>query len=233
MAVEAHLESGQRRPSSKQDDADLADSWRAFAVDAGNPATRVLAQTLEQRGRMAAADEVLRVHAQALARRDPAAAVEVHRRRRLSATAAMDPARAFGAALDEGLAEAIDTEESDAFDVLLLDLGLLDALAARLDLRARMKVDASERARLFVQLGRLLAGPLADDTRAAFAYAAALAADPTNEDAIGSVRPSSGGVLAEAADDSPGAAWARASVAGSVRARAAALEQMTSRPAPT
>jgi hypothetical protein len=225
-AIEAHLESGHRRSSSKQDDADLADAWRAFAVDPANPATRVLAHTLEQGGRIAAADEVLRAHGHALARQDPAAAVEIHRHRRLSAVAAMDPARAFGAALDEGLAEAIDAGESAAFDVLLLDLGLLDALAARLDLRAQAQVDASQRACLLVQLGRLLAGPLADDARAAFAYASAFAADPTNEDAIESARPLSAGAPAAPSEQSPAAAWARASISGSSGARALALEEM-------
>jgi tetratricopeptide (TPR) repeat protein len=231
-AIEAHLEASHRRFSSKQDDADLADAWRAFAVDAGNPAARALAHTLEQRGRTAAADEVLRAHARAAATEDPGIAVEVHRRRRSAAMAAADPVRAFGAALDEGLAETLDAEDGAAFDVLLLDLGLLDALAARLELRARGAVDASERARLLVQLGRLQAGPLADEARAGSTYEAALAADPTNEDAVASVRSWSRGVPAGEPDESPGARWARASIDGSVQARATALERMAAASAP-
>lgn len=134
-AAEAYVESARRRAALKQDDAELVDLWRAFDVDTSYAAAGTLSEVLEQRGRPAAADEVLRAHGLALARTDPLAALRVHARRRASASAARDAVRAFGAALDEGLAAVLEGEGSDAFEALLHDLGLVEALAARRELR--------------------------------------------------------------------------------------------------
>src|SRR5262249_37250321 len=101
-----------------------------------------------------------------------------------NATLAREPARALAAALDEGLATELYGEEGEVFDALLLDLGMLDALAARLELRAERSHESLERAAIMLELARLHAGPLADDQRAAVAYGAVLAADPTCEEAI-------------------------------------------------
>jgi cellulose synthase operon protein C len=185
-AAEAYLESARRRAALGQDDAQLVDLWRAFAVDPSHAAARALAEVLDRRGRTAAADEVLRGHALALAREDPAAAATVNEERRASASAAHDSVRAFGAALDEGLAALLEGEQSVAFDALLLDLGMLEALVARLDLR------------------RARDGPAEGE----------------------------GGERGEGADvsagdlTSPAAEWAHASIHGTGRARAAALERL-------
>jgi tetratricopeptide (TPR) repeat protein len=136
-AIEAYLESAHRRAARGQDDAELLDLWRAFEADpSSDVAARSLAAALEQRTRPSAADEVLRIHAQALAPSDPIRAACVHARRRTSALAAREPVRAFAAAIDEGLAGQVDGEGSEAFDALLKELGVLEAVAARLDARA-------------------------------------------------------------------------------------------------
>jgi cellulose synthase operon protein C len=241
-AVEAHLESARRRASLRQDEAEILDLWRAFAVEPSNEAAAgALAESLDRRGRVAATDEVWRAHAQALALADPPAAARVHARRRLSAGAAGDPARALGAALDEGLAAQLEGEGSDAFESILLDLGMLEALAVRLELRAERTESPSERADQFVQLGRLCAGPLADQERAAGAYRAALAADPACDEALGELRgppedPKRDSIAVPSArdeaawrpnpDDQAAAEWARASFGGSARTQAEALERV-------
>jgi tetratricopeptide (TPR) repeat protein len=187
--VDAYIESARRRGALKQDDAELVDLWRAFTADpSSDSAARALSVALERRGRAAAADDVLRAHAHALASTDPVGAARVHAHRRASAVRAREPARALGAALDEGLAAQLDGRDSEAFDALLLDLGMLEALAARLELRIEGTREPSERAAQFVQLARLFAGPLADEGRAALAYVAALAADPTCDDAQAALR---------------------------------------------
>ncbi len=212
MAVEAHLDAAQRRSALKQDDAELVDLWRAFGVDPASVAARALSEALEARGRTAAADEVVRAHAQAIAVTDDAAAVQVNTRRRLGALAARDPVRALGAAIDEGLPRVLEGEASDAFDAVLLDVGMLDVLAARLELRAKAAPDPVERGRLFVQLGRLLEGPLGTRGEASAAYAAALAADLMNEEASRSARRLAARSDDErrGGDDSRAVAWVRA-----------------------
>ena len=135
-AAEAYLESSRRRAALKQDDAELLDLWRAFAADPSSDAVaRAVAAALERRARASAADEVLRAHALALAPADPLGAARVHARRRSAASLAREPVRALGAALDEGLAAHVDGEGSELFDALLIDLGMLDAVAARRELR--------------------------------------------------------------------------------------------------
>jgi hypothetical protein len=185
VAVEAWLESAERRTQLKQDDAELVNLWRAFTVlPASDKAASALVDALERHGRSAAADDILRAHAQALVESNPSASVRVHQRRRVSATLAREPARALAAALDEGLATQLDGEDGAAFDALLLDLGMLDALAARLELRAERSRDPSERAATLLELARLHSGPLADGDGAATVYAAVLAANPACEEAI-------------------------------------------------
>jgi tetratricopeptide (TPR) repeat protein len=189
IAVDAYVEAARRRAALRQDDAELMNLWRAFAVDAANEtAASALADALEHRERAAAADEVLRVHAFALTPADRVRAANVHARRRVSAVLAREPARALGAALDEGLDACLDGQEGQVFDALLLDLGMLEPLATRLELRAERATEPAERAAHFVELARLYGGPLADERRAADAYVAALAACPTCEEAITALR---------------------------------------------
>jgi len=145
-AIEAYLESAHRRAARGQDDAELLDLWRAFEADpSSDVAARTLAAALERRVRPSAADEVLRVHAQALAPSDPLRAACVHARRRTSALAAREPVRAFAAAIDEGLAGQVDCEGGEVFDALLQELGLPEAVAARLDARVGGPPFSSER----------------------------------------------------------------------------------------
>jgi hypothetical protein len=183
-AVEAYIESARRHSALKQEDAELVDLWRALAVaPASDEAASALSDALERRGRAGAADDVLRAHAQMLSSTDPVGAARVHNRRRIGAMRARETARALGAALDEGLASQLHGEGSDAFDAILLDLGMLETLAARIDLRAQRSDDPNERAAQFVQLARLHAGPLADPKRAIHDYVAAVAADSRCEEA--------------------------------------------------
>ncbi|HLK35462.1 MAG TPA: hypothetical protein VKU41_01835, partial [Polyangiaceae bacterium] len=83
----------------------------------------------------------------------------------------------------------------ETLDALLLDEGMLEVVAARLETRAESARTSSERAALLVELARLCAGPLADDPRAVASYAGALAADPSSEDAVVGLR----GVLGQSA----------------------------------
>jgi hypothetical protein len=250
VAVEAHLESARRHAALEQDEAELVDLWRAFAVDpSSDTAARALGDGLERRGRAAAVDEVLRMHAQALAPADPIGAARVHGRRRTAAALTREAARALGPALDEGLAARLDGEGSDAFDALLLDLGMLDALAVRLELRAESAREPSERAAQLVQLARLRAGPLADEERAVAAYVAALAADPTCEEALavlGARRGQPGRAPGAAADpqasiagagapedrEAAATAWMHESLGGAARAQASALERVAASESP-
>jgi len=230
-SAEAYVEGARRRAAQGQADAELEDLWRAVATDATSElAAGALAAALERRDRRAVADEVWRAHARAVAG-DPERAVRVHAGRRAAATVALDAARALGAALDEGLDGAFEGEAAEALDALLLDLGLLEVLAARLDVRARRAGSAQARAAQLVELARLYAGPLADDGRASAAYAAALAADPACEDAAAGVRALPGEpkpARAEAPDGrtAAAAAWVQASLAGDRRAQAVALERV-------
>ena len=189
VAAAAYVESARRRRALKQDDAELLDLWRAFAADpSSDVVAREVAAALGRRGRASAADEVLRVHAQALTPADPLGAARVHSQRRAAAISAREPVRALVAALDEGLAAQVDGEDSEWFDALLFELGMLDAVAARLELRAARQLDPLERAVQLVQLARLHAGPLANRARAVRACISALAADPTSADAIAALR---------------------------------------------
>ncbi len=183
-AVAHYIEAARRRAAQSQPDAELEDLWRALTVPgAGEPAAEALATALEQRERGAAADEVRRACARSLAEADVAAASRLHARRRASAASAGDPARSLAAALDESLDTRFEGEQSGAFDAILLELGMLEALAARLEVRASRATEPDVRSATLLELSRLYAGPLADQGRAALACAAALAADPTSAEA--------------------------------------------------
>jgi hypothetical protein len=193
-AVAAYIEAARRRAAQRQYDAELEDLWRAFATDpASDAGALALAGALEARGRGAAADAVWRAHAKALAPVDPGASTRVLAGRREEAATAGDPLRALGFALHERLDQRLEGEGSAAFDTILLDLGMLEVLAARLELRAERATAPSDRAAHWLELVRLLSGPLADEERARVAaarYVAALASEPSYEHALAVLRAS-------------------------------------------
>jgi tetratricopeptide (TPR) repeat protein len=237
LAAESYVEAARRRARQGDDEAALEDAWRAFAADAtSGRAVQSLVDALERRGRDDAADEVWRAHARAVAATDPERAAVVHSRRRPPAVAANRAARALGAALDEGLDRRFEGEGADAFDARLLDVGLLEVLAARLAVRYA-EGDAAVRAAGLVELARLYAGPMDDEVRATMAYRAALGADPTCQEAAGALRVRGDATplaeLAPPADDgsdsqaAAAAGWVATVVAsGDARSRAAALERV-------
>jgi tetratricopeptide (TPR) repeat protein len=234
-AAEAYVEAARRRAAQGHDEGELEDLWRAFASDPGSGrAVQALVEALEQRGRPDPADEAWRAHARAIVERDPERAAVVHARRRTRAIAAQATSRALAAALDEGLDARFAGEGSEAFDALLLDLGLLESLAARALARSAAVAEPAARAACLVELAKLYAGPLADDTRAAAAYRAALSADPDCSEAVAALRRllEPPGAALELVDDggesrvASAAAWARAVACGDVRALAAALERV-------
>ena len=187
-AAEAYVDAAARRAAAGAIDAQLEDLLRAFDTDPrSGVAVAALAVALVERGKPGAADEVWRAHAGALRTRDPDRAAAVHARRRLQARATGDSVRALGAALDDGLDARFEGEAADAMDELLLRVGLLEPLAARLELRAEREVGAA-RARMLEELARLLAGPLASPERAATARVSAIEADPACAEAMVALR---------------------------------------------
>ncbi len=187
-AAEAYVEAAARRLAAGALDAQMEDLLRAFDLDpTSSPAVAALASALTDRGKALAADEAWRAHARALAPTEPKRAATVHARRRLHARAADDVARALGAALDEGLDAQMVGEGADILDDLLLRVGLLEPLAARLEIRAEA-TGGTRRARTLEELARLFAGPLARPDRAAASRVLALEADPTEEDALVALR---------------------------------------------
>jgi tetratricopeptide (TPR) repeat protein len=182
MAAEAYVEGARRRRALQQDDAELEDLWRAVASDeSSEAATLALADALTGRGRATAADEVWRAHARAC--KDDERASRLHAQRFAAALVAQQLPAALGAALDQGLDSIFEGSAADTFDALLLDVGMLEAVAARLEIRASRVPVGPERGAVFVELARLYSGPLADDERSAGAYVSAIASHPANETA--------------------------------------------------
>ena len=187
-AAEAYVEAARRRKALGQDEAALEDLWRALAADpSSEAAASALAETLERDGRHQAADEVWRSVARALSV-DEEQQRRIHARRLQAALSVQGPAQGLGAALDRGLDSVFEGEQAAALDAVLLDAGMLEAVAARLEVRAGRARAPFDRARQLVELGRLCEGPLADESRAASAYVSALAADPSCEEAVVGLR---------------------------------------------
>ncbi len=178
LGAASYVEAARRRAKAGSADAEIEDLLRAFAIDpTSEDATRALADAQRNRGGSAAADETWRAYGNARASR------EVHAERRRDAMEAGDLMRALGAALDEGLDAELTGTGADTLNALMLRMGLSDVLAARLEARARAAT-GSDRAKHYLELARLYAGPLAEADRAVGAQVAALAADPTNEEAL-------------------------------------------------
>ena len=235
-AAEAYVEAARRRASQGSDEAELEDLWRAFAVDAtSGRAVQALVDALERRGEQDAADEVWREHARRVGGRDAERAAVVHARRRDGAAATHAGSRALAAALDEGLDTSFDGDGAAVLDGILLGLGMHEAVAARLVVRGSRGAPADRAAHL-VELARLCAGPLADQTRATAAYVAALAADPraTRPPRRCATGTADASVAYAHEDDqtdsraSTATAWVRAAVSGDVTAQVHALERVAS-----
>ncbi|HWA77873.1 MAG TPA: hypothetical protein VG937_36310 [Polyangiaceae bacterium] len=192
-AARFYLEAAERRARAGERAAAFENTLRAFEVAPEfAPAAERLAQTLSERTRVGAADEVRREHA----RHAGPQARAVHLRRKHDALRAGDLPRALGAALDarldaelepKGVLIALAPREEQAqldlgFDELLERLGLLELLAARLELACDL-LSGRERARARVALARLYAGALARPERAVEAFIDALVADPGSEEA--------------------------------------------------
>jgi tetratricopeptide (TPR) repeat protein len=147
LGAEAYVEAARRHAAAGHLDGEYEDLWRAWATDPTSAnATEAVARALDRRGRSTAADEILRAYANSIAASDPARAAAVHAERRAAALAAGDPARALAAALDAGLDSELTGPDGGQLDVLLLDLGLPDMAAARLEVRAERASGEGERA---------------------------------------------------------------------------------------
>jgi hypothetical protein len=240
-AAHAYVEAARRRGEAGEYEAELEDLWRACAIDPTcEAAAAALGTSLETRRRPAAAEEAYRAHVRALAASDPRGAVAARQRwleELSSRRAERSPLLALGEALDHELDATIDGADGDAFDALLIEAGMLDVLAARLEVRGARAKTATERAVHLVELGRLCAGPLADDTRAEAAYAGALAADPASEAAAAGKRALVGDRRGRTTTEgNPALAmiareWVAASLSGEKRSQAVALERLAGRSA--
>jgi tetratricopeptide (TPR) repeat protein len=234
-AAEAYLEASRRHARLEHPDGEIEDVWRAFATDpAHEMVAAAVAEALLQRGRLAAADEVHRAFAVAIAPMDPGGAAAVHAARVSRAVGRDDAVGALAAALDRGAEREIEGAESDRFDALLVSAGMPEVLAARLELRAELAPTPADRARHWIELARLSAGSLADPRRAAAAYTAALATDPSNDAASAALQalatrssrppenPEASAVTAAAR------AWVRSTLSEDGRLRALSLERVAS-----
>jgi hypothetical protein len=200
VGATAYVEAARRRGASGSADAELEDLLRAVACDAqSESAARALAAAQEKRSTAAAADETMRAHANA-----SASSTELHARRRREAMEGGDLSRAIGAALDEGLDAQFEGTAADTLNAMLLRVGLLDPLAARLEQRAR-RATGRDRAKYLLEIARMYSGPLADPRRAAAAYVEALASDPSSDEAVVALR----AALGEAVEHLPGAGQER------------------------
>ena len=180
-AARQYLEAAELAKRAGSRDGELEDLARAHELAVDRPeVVRRLFLALEERGNDRAADELLRRHA---ARVDPAHARSVHAERRQSRLARGDVGGEFVAAIEEGLGAELAGEGADSFDDLLLRGGLLEALAARLALRAAA-AKGEEKVRLLLERVQLYAGPLSDPVLAALASADVLTADPENREAL-------------------------------------------------
>lgn len=197
--AEAYVRAARRRAAARDGEGELDNLLRAFELDPSSPlAAAALMSAYMVREREEAADEVLRAHAAALgdgarasgprsSRGDQATADEVHARRRRTALEAGHVGRALGAGLDERLDAVFAGPGADAFDDLLARASAYEPLAIRLELRAEREHGRAAAAR-WLELGRLLAGPLAAAERATPALARAAAADASNAEAVHALR---------------------------------------------
>ena len=236
-AAAAYVEASRRRGAAAQYEAELEDLWRAFAIDpASDAVAEGLGHALATRRRTAAGEEALRAHARVIAAADPARAAAARESWRsalqTSARSPRSPASSLAEALDHDLDRAIGGADGEAFDAVLIEAGLLDVVAARLEVRGAQAESPAARAVHLVELARLCAGSLADDARAEAAYEGAMAADPSSEAATAGQRALAADLRARSATTgNPAVAmvareWVAASLSGDARAQALALERL-------
>jgi hypothetical protein len=196
----AYLEAARRREEGGDSDQDGAFEARLRALDLAptdSAAAEAVAESLAQRGRQGAADEVRRAHAEALSAvddEDPelgerlARSIAVHRRRMLAGLAENDVGRAVGAVLDAGLEGEIDGEDARSVDEALGLAGLHELLALRLEMRAEAALSPRARAESYQELALLYAGPLASPDRAVDTWVEAMVSDPSSPLGLAALR---------------------------------------------
>ena len=178
-AAHHYLEAARRRRQANALAAELEDCVRAFEADpTSEDATSALRAALVLRGKIAAAAEVTRAHTRAL---DPSKARSILMT--VIDESGSDVLGALGAAFDARLDVEFAGRGSTTFDELLLRAGILELLAARLELRAE-RAQGTERIAIYEQLARLASGPLASPNRAALEHVRILAEDPAKEQVI-------------------------------------------------
>ncbi|MEZ4295796.1 MAG: hypothetical protein R3B70_12530 [Polyangiaceae bacterium] len=184
VAGAAYSEAASLRAAAGDEDAALEDRLRAFEIAPSyEPAARALAESVGAAQGPAAADEILRAHAGALAAIDPAQALELHRQRMVTAAEQGDVGRAAAALFDAWLDGDVGGEHAEAADNVLLAAGLAEMVAARLALYAEER-EGEARAAAYLALGKLCAGQLGSQERAADAFAEAFVVDPRAAEAM-------------------------------------------------
>ncbi len=168
--------------------AELEDRLRAFEADRSSAAAAdALAEALSERGKTLAAAEVMHAHLAELPPDERTAKLGERLRRALRDE---DILGALGHALLGRFDTDFDATEGArgaTFDDLLLRAGMLEPLAARLEIRAE-RGTRDERLRAFGTMARLFKGPLGSPARAAVAYVRLLADDPDSEEALDALR---------------------------------------------
>jgi hypothetical protein len=168
--------------------AELEDRLRAFEADRTSPeAAAALETALADRGKLQAAAEVRHAH---LAELPPDVRATKLFDAMRAAVRADDVIGALGHALRGRFDTDFDASEGSrgaAFDDLLLRTGLLEPLAARLEVRAERGAREGK-LRALGSMARLFQGPLASPSRAALAHVRWLAEDPDSEEALDALR---------------------------------------------
>jgi len=183
-AARCFAEAAHRRKVAGSLTAELEDALRAFEADqTSETAAHALESALRDRGKSAAADHAARAHAMAVG---GGALVRIVAER-LGAQGYLE---ALGASLDAGLDRVFSGDDAATFDGILLRLGLLEALAARLEVRVDGVGEAPQldRQALRDQLARLFSGPLGSATRAAQQHVRLVSEDPRREESLLALR---------------------------------------------
>ncbi len=184
-AARAFAEAAGRRKAAGSINGELEDALRAFDVDPqSEAAASALESALRDRGKNAAADYAARAHALALDGPLSRRALARITSERLASQAYLE---ALGAALDARLDRVFSGEDAATFDGILLRLGLLEALAARLEVRVEGAGPEDRRA-LRDQLARLFGGPLGSAPRAMQQHVRMVAEDPGREESLLALR---------------------------------------------